>query len=75
MGQRLITNHVDAGLGEGLRDRKVNIVWGNDGDEIDSLLRRQRQLAFQHLGPRAVVAPIVESEIPTGGDRLLRRRG
>ena len=45
--QRLVADHMDAGLDEGLRRRHMDIVWRDDGDNLDTVLALG--FRFRHL--------------------------
>ena len=46
---RLLADDVDAGFEEGLGDREVQVVAGDDGDEVDALAHGQRGLGLGHF--------------------------
>ena len=64
--ERLVADHMDAGLEEGLGHGEMRVVARDDRDEVDALVRRQRGLALGHFLVSRVDPRRIEVEIGAG---------
>ena len=75
VGERLVADHVDPGFEEGLRDREMRVVAGDDRDKIDTLIGGQCRFGRRHHFVAVIDPGRVQVEVGAGipGDFRLRR--
>ena len=63
---RLLADDVDAGIEECLGDREVQVVAGDDGDEVDPFTRRQGGFGLGHFRVGGIDARGTEKKVLAG---------
>ena len=72
--QRLVADDIDASRGERFSHRIVQVIGGDDADEIDALARRATQFVFQQRLPGRVITVIGQPQLAPRSARLVRVR-